>query len=87
MCSWGSSSGWRVVKLGGNLNNGSKAGFAYLNVNNDSTNDNANISSQLANYVKKMIKRFTYHSLASWQNTKQSSRRVGKPGLKARRVT
>ena len=37
--------GNNVVKLGGNLNNGSNAGLAYLNCNNASSNVNANIGS------------------------------------------
>lgn len=44
--------GWRVAQVGGNLNNGSKAGLSYFNVNNDSSNDNSNIGAQLS-IVKK----------------------------------
>lgn len=43
--------GWRVVQVGGNLNNGSKAGVSYLNVNNDSSNDNSNIGARLSIYA------------------------------------
>jgi len=38
---------WRVAHGGGNANNGDNAGFATLNANNDSSNRNANVGSQL----------------------------------------
>lgn len=61
----------RVTKLGSNVNNGTKAGIFYLNLNNDSTNLNQNISSQLSLFQR--IKYFlTHKNLASWQNTKQN---------------
>lgn len=40
--------GWRVVKLDGNANNSAKAEAFYTNANNTASNNNANISSQLA---------------------------------------
>ena len=57
-------SGWRVVRLGGNANNSANAGTFYINANNDSTNDNINIGSQLA-----LNSKSEYHNHASWQNT------------------
>jgi len=44
--------GWRVVKSGGNLNNGANAGVAYLNANNASSNANVNIGSHLGDGMK-----------------------------------
>ena len=40
-------SGWRVAHWGGNLNNGSKAGLCYANVNNSSGDANSNIGARL----------------------------------------
>ena len=37
----------QVVKSSSNANNGSQAGRFYLNANNDSSNDNVNISGRL----------------------------------------
>ena len=39
---------WHVVKLGSNANNSANTGAFYMNANNTSSNDNVNISSQLA---------------------------------------
>lgn len=36
-----------VVNVGGDAGNGSNAGLFYLNANNDSSNDNRNIGTQL----------------------------------------
>ena len=38
----------RVVHVSSNANNGSNAGVFYLNANNDASNANRNIGSQLA---------------------------------------
>lgn len=46
------SSGWQVVIVSGNLNNGRKAGFSFRKLNKDSSNDNANNSVRLSDYVK-----------------------------------
>lgn len=42
-----SSSGWRVLYVGGNWNNGTNAGLLYFNANNTSSNSNSNISARL----------------------------------------
>ena len=42
-----SSSGWRVLFVGGNWYNGSNAGLLYFNANNASSNSNSNISARL----------------------------------------
>ena len=39
---------WQVTLLGSNANNSANAGAFYWNLNNDSSNDNANIGSQLS---------------------------------------
>ena len=40
--------GWRVVQVGSNANNSANTGAFYMNANNTSSNDNVNISGQLA---------------------------------------
>ena len=40
------NSGWRVLQVGGNWNNGSQAGLFYFNANNDSGNSNSNIGAR-----------------------------------------
>jgi len=40
--------GWRVVNFGSNANNSSNTGAFYVNANNTSSNDNANIGRQLS---------------------------------------
>ena len=67
----------QVAKLSGNANNGTNAGTFYWNLNNTSSNVNVNISSQL-NLFQKVIKFYNIIILASWQNTKQTSLRVGR---------
>ena len=42
-----SSSGWRVLDVGGNWSNGANAGLLYFNANNTSSNSNSNISARL----------------------------------------
>ena len=42
-----SSSGWHVLCVGGNWNNGTNAGLLYFNANNASSNSNSNISARL----------------------------------------
>ena len=42
-----SSSGWHVLYVGGNWNNGSNAGLLYFNANYASSNSNSNISARL----------------------------------------
>ena len=54
------NTGWRVVNSGGTTNNGLTAGVVQWNVNNDSSNVNANIGSQLC--FKRLIK----YNLTSW---------------------
>ena len=52
--SWGvpaldvsSDSGWHVLYVGGNWNNGSNAGLLQFNANYNSSNSNSNISARL----------------------------------------
>ena len=56
----------RVVLLGSNSNNSSKAGVFYVNSNNDFSNDNPNIGTHLCLFFVLL-----YISFATWQNTKQ----------------
>lgn len=56
----------RGVYWGGNANNSANAGFAYANSNNEPSNTNANIGSQLS-FLKKIKIQFASPSLASWQ--------------------
>jgi len=44
------NSGWHVLHVGGNWNNGSKAGLFYFNANNSSSNSNSNIGARLLVY-------------------------------------
>ena len=69
--------GWQVAKLGGNANNSVKAGVFYLNVNNDLTNDNSNISSHLCLFFKNIWHKI----LASRQKIKQSLVQFGRLNL------
>lgn len=46
-CVYSSSSGWRVLYVGGNWNNGTNAGLLYFNANNASSDSNSNISARL----------------------------------------
>lgn len=41
------SSGWRVLFVGGNWNNGGNAGLFYFNANNTSSNTNSNVGARL----------------------------------------
>lgn len=42
--------GWRVLKVGGNWNNGGKAGLFYFNANNTASNSNTNVGARLLDY-------------------------------------
>lgn len=61
-----SGSSLRGVYWGGNANNSANAGFAYANSNNEPSNTNANIGSQLS-FLKKIKIQFASSSLAPWQ--------------------
>ena len=41
------NSGWRVLHVGGNWNNGGNAGLFYFNANNSSSNTNSNVGARL----------------------------------------
>ena len=41
------NSGWRVLHVGGNWNNGGNAGLFYFNANNTSSNTNSNVGARL----------------------------------------
>ena len=41
------NSGWRVLLVGGNWNNGGNAGLFYFNANNASSNSNSNVGARL----------------------------------------
>ena len=41
------NSGWRVLFVGGNWNNGGNAGLFYFNANNTSSNSNSNVGARL----------------------------------------
>lgn len=41
------SSGWRVLHVGGNWNNGGNAGLFYFNANNSSSDTNSNVGARL----------------------------------------
>ena len=41
------NTGWRVLHVGGNWNNGSNAGLFYFNANNTSSNTNSNVGTRL----------------------------------------
>lgn len=52
---------FRVTKLGGKWNNGTKCGAWYLNLNNTSSNRNRNISSHLLYvHIKRKIVKVCY---------------------------
>lgn len=42
-----SNTGWQVLMVGGNYNNGTNAGLWYFNANNSSSNTNTNIGARL----------------------------------------
>ena len=41
------NSGWRVLHVGGNWNNGGNAGLFYINANNSSSDTNSNVGARL----------------------------------------
>ena len=41
------NSGWRVLHVGGNWNNGGNAGLFYFNANNSSSATNSNVGARL----------------------------------------
>ena len=41
------NSGWRVLHVGGNWNNGGNAGLFYFNANNSSSDTNSNVGARL----------------------------------------
>ncbi len=41
------NSGWRVLHVGGNWNNGGNAGLFYFNANNSSSDKNSNVGARL----------------------------------------
>lgn len=41
------NSGWRVLHVGGNWNNGGVAGLFYFNANNSSSDTNSNVGARL----------------------------------------
>lgn len=41
------NSGWRVLHVGGNWNNGGNAGLFYFNANNASSDTNSNVGARL----------------------------------------
>ena len=41
------NSGWRVLHVGGNWNNGGNAGLFYFNANNSSSDTNSNAGARL----------------------------------------
>lgn len=43
----GCGSGWRVLHVGGNWNNGGNAGLFYFNANNSSSDTNSNVGARL----------------------------------------
>ena len=73
-----SAGDWRVLHAGGNLSNGTNAGFGYLNANNTSSNDNSNISARPDAHHKKG----TCLDCGSCQNTTACPAGVGKIFLK-----
>lgn len=74
--------GWQVTQLGSNSNNSSKAGCFYWNLNNSSTDDNVNISTQLSLFLINLI----YKAPASRQNIQQSPIQFGSPKNRDRRT-
>ena len=71
----------RVPLVGSNANNSGKAGTFALNVNNNWTNDNSNIGTQLC------LLNLWHKYLGTCQNTKQSLIRVGRLNLEDSEVT
>lgn len=69
-----SAGDWRVLNAGGNLTNGTHAGFGYLNANNTSSNDNSNISARPDAHHMKGICR----DCGPCQNTKDCPARAGR---------
>ena len=52
-----SSSGWRVLMVGGGWNYGSNAGLFYFNANNSSSNSNGNIGARLLVFPMSSLRR------------------------------
>lgn len=52
-----SNSGWQVLMVGGNWNNGSNAGLFYFNANNSSSNSNGNIGARLLVFPMSSLRR------------------------------
>ena len=52
-----SGSGWQVLMVGGNWNNGSSAGLFYFNANNSSSNSNGNIGARLLVFPMSSLRR------------------------------
>ena len=77
-----SNSGWRSLNVGGNWNNGSNAGVANLNGNNDLSNSNSNNGARLAYPSLTVGNTIKFGSdLASWQKNKENdSRSTGRRG-------
>jgi hypothetical protein len=67
---FGGITGWQVAHLGGNANNGLKAGAFYWNLNNDSSNSNSNIGSRQCLFITIWPENYIIPH-AAWQNTKQ----------------
>ena len=45
------NSGWRVLHVGGNWNNGGNAGLFYFNANNSSSDTNSNVGARLLDFL------------------------------------
>lgn len=54
------NSGWRVLKVGGNWNNGSNAGLFYFNANNTSSNTNSNTGARLLVFSRPILHRLSH---------------------------
>ena len=52
-----SNSGWQVLMVGGNWNDGSIAGLFYFNANNSSSNSNGNIGARLLVFLMSSLRR------------------------------
>lgn len=57
------NSSWRVLKVGGNWNNGSNAGLFYFNANNDSSNSNSNTGARLLVYPSVLAQALPHRSV------------------------
>jgi len=77
-----SNTGWKSLNVGGNWSNGSNAGVAYANANNDISNSNSNIGARLAISSETVPSHITLGTnLASRQKkTTNDSRSVGRWG-------